>query len=203
MVTNQTNAINRLKEEQQQTKNEHRDELRLLRESLNLQEENYRKLKEDSRTSMMIANQYKKELKELQKNLKEKSDQLAVVNNQRELDQRINHFIMKGYDVVAIDLLLQLKYGKEYQSRFDIRPSEYLPLLRVLLAHEYPEMGTTLDQSGLERNKLTMCYLIALGLDDVSMMARAACLAPNSVKAYRKECREIVEGSKLFEQSSH
>lgn len=203
VVTNQTNAINRLKEEQQQTKNEHRDELRLLRESLNLQEENYRKLKEDSRTSMMIANQYKKELKELQKNLKEKSDQLAVVNNQRELDQRINHFMMKGYDVVAIDLLLQLKYGKEYQSRFDIRPSEYLPLLRVLLAHEYPEMGTVLDQSGLERNKLTMCYLIALGLDDVSMMARAACLAPNSVKAYRKECREIVEGSKLFEQSSH
>ena len=53
-----------------------------------------------------------------------------------------------------------------------------------------------LEICGLERNKLTMCYLIDLGLDDVKMMACAAFLAPNSVKAYRKECREMVEALK-------
>ncbi|MBR5803847.1 MAG: hypothetical protein IKY31_05875 [Bacteroidaceae bacterium] len=192
VVTNQTNAINRLKEEYQQSKNEHKDEIKLLRESMNAQEENYRKLKEDSRTSVQMANQYKKELKDLQKELKEKSDRLAAMEHQRQIDQLIEHFVMNGQDAVAIDLLQQLKFGEKYQSRYDIRSSEYIPLLRVLLESESPGMSAILDGSGLERNKLTMCYLIALGLDDIDMMSRAACLAPNSVKAYRKECREVV-----------
>lgn len=53
-------------------------------------------------------------------------------------------------------------------------------------------MSTILDGNGLERNKPTMCYLIVLGLENIDMMARAVCLAPNSVKVYRKECREVV-----------
>ncbi len=44
------------------------------------------------------------------------------------------------------------------------------------------------------------CYLIALGLDDVEMMARAACLAPNSVKAYRKECLQVVGDENLSDR---
>ena len=63
-------------------------------------------------------------------------------------------------------------------------------------------MAEKLEKCELERKKLTMCYLMALGLDDVEMMARAACLAPNSVKAYRKECRELVQGLRFKVQSS-
>ena len=63
---------------------------------------------------------------------------------------------------------------------------------RFLLEQESPSLHERLENSGLEWKKLTMCYLIALGLDDIDMMARAACLAVSSVKRYRKECREVV-----------
>ena len=57
-------------------------------------------------------------------------------------------------------------------------------------------MYTRLMQCEMEDYKRIMCCLIALGLDDVDMMARAACLSPHSVKAYRKECRELVGKAK-------
>lgn len=63
---------------------------------------------------------------------------------------------------------------------------------RFLLEQGSPSLHERLENSGLEWKKLTMCYLIALGLDDIDMMARAACLAVSSVKRYRKECREVV-----------
>ena len=63
---------------------------------------------------------------------------------------------------------------------------------RFLLEQESPSLHERLENSGLEWKKLTMCYLIALGLDDIDMMVRAACLAVSSVKRYRKECREVV-----------
>jgi len=62
-----------------------------------------------------------------------------------------------------------------------------------LLEQESPALHERLENSGLEWKKLTMCYLMALGLDDVEMMSNAACLAVSSVKRYRKECREVVE----------
>lgn len=101
--------------------------------------------------------------------------------------------MMHGRNAVAVDLLLQLRQNREKCSRFDIKSSEYLPLLKVLLEQENPALHNQLDNCGLEWKKLTMCYLMALGLDDVDMMSRAACLAPNSVKTYRKECRELLD----------
>ena len=63
---------------------------------------------------------------------------------------------------------------------------------RFLLEQESPSLHERLENSGFEWKKLTMCYLMALGLDDIDIMARAACLAVSSVKRYRKECREVV-----------
>ena len=196
MVTSQTNAINRLKEEQLQAKEEHKEEIRRLKESIRTLEADIRQMKEEDRTLRRRENEQKQDLKGLQRELKMQTDKLAMVEHQWEIDQRLNHFVMTGQDAVAVDLLMQLRYDKEKQTRFDIRSSEYLPLLKVLLKQEDPMLHDKLEICGLERNKLTMCYLIALGLDDVEMMARAACLSPNSVKAYRKKCRDMVEALK-------
>lgn len=191
VVTNQSNALNRLKEEHQQAKEEHKEEIKRLKESIRTLEADIRKMKEEDRTQKRVENERKQDLKGLRRTLREKSDRLAVVEHQWEIDQRLNHFVMTGKDAVAIDLLLQLRYGEE-QAKYDIRTSEYLPLLKILLSHEAPEKYALLEKCGLEWKKLTICYLIALGLDDVEMMARAACLAPNSVKAYRKKCLQVV-----------
>ena len=193
VVTSQTNALNRLKEEQQQAKEEHKEEIKRLKESIHSLEADIRQMKEEDRTLKRVENEQKQDLKELKRELKTQTDKLAAVERQWEIDQRLNHFVMTSQDAVAVDLLMQLRYDNEKQTRFDIRSSEYLPLLKVLLAQENPALHEQLEKCGLERNKLTMCYLMALGLDDINMMARAAFLAPNTIKAYRKECRETVE----------
>ena len=125
--------------------------------------------------------------------MREQTIKLQHAEHQREIDQRIDYFVMHGRESVAVDMLLQLRYGEEVQARYDIRPSEYLPMLKELLEQENPALAERLDRCGLERKKLTMCYLMALGLDDVEMMSRAACLSVNSVKAYHRECREVIE----------
>lgn len=162
-------------------------------------EADIRKMKEEDRTQKRVENERKQDLKGLRRTLREKTDRLAAVEHQWEIDQRFNHFVMTGKDAVAIDLLLQLRYGEE-QAKYDIRTSEYLPLLKILLSHEAPEKYALLEKCGLEWKKLTICYLIALGLDDVEMMARAACLAPNSVKACRKECLQVIGDENLSDR---
>jgi hypothetical protein len=155
-------------------------------------ETDIKELKYKERDNDAEKEELKRQLTDLEKQLKRKTDILKQTEEQRKIDLRIDYFVMHGHDSVAVDMLLQLRYGDKVQAKYDIRPSEYLPMLQGLLEAENPFLHHQLEGCGLNRNKLTMCYLIALGLDDIDMMARAACLAPNSVKAYRKECREVV-----------
>ena len=194
VITNQSNALYHLREEQRRVKEEHKDEIKRLRDSIKELEASIRTLKEEGRTLKQNEKEHKQKQKQLERELKICTDKLALVVHQREIDRRLNSFVQTGCDAVTVDMLLRFRYGEEVQARYDIRSSEYLPLLRNLLEQENPSLAEKLEKCELERNKLTMCYLMALGLDDVEMMVRAACLSVNSVKAYRRECRGLVEG---------
>lgn len=191
LVTNQSNALNRWKEKLQQVREGHKIEIERLKENMRALEADVRKLKEEARLQKRTKNELKQVLKELNTSLNQQTNRADMMEHQWEIDKQLNHFVITGLDSVAVDMLLQLRYGKEF-AKYDIRTSEYLSLLKALLAHENPELHAVLEKSGLDWKKQTMCYLMALGLDDVEMMSRAACLAPNSVKAYRKECREMI-----------
>ncbi|MBP3553991.1 MAG: hypothetical protein J6K05_12640, partial [Bacteroidaceae bacterium] len=193
VLTHQTNAFDRMKQSIEEMKKKHQEEIKRLKESVKKLEDDIQELKVNDRSRNHTESELKQNIKTLGKQLKVQTDKLQHVEYQREIDQRIEHFMLCGRDAVAVDLLLQLRQPNERTSRFDIKPSSYLPLLKVLLGQENPVLHRKLDDCGLEWKKLTMCYLMALGLDDVEMMSRAACLAVNSVKAYRKECREVVE----------
>lgn len=191
LVTNQSNALNRWKEKLQQVREGHKIEIERLKENMRALEADVRKLKEEARLQKRTKNELKQVLKELNTSLNQQTNRADMMEHQWEIDKQLNHFVITGLDSVAVDMLLQLRYGKEF-AKYDIRTSEYLSLLKALLAHENPELHAVLEKSGLDWKKQAMCYLMALGLDDVEMMSRAACLAPNSVKAYRKECREMI-----------
>ena len=192
VVTNQTNALNHLREEQRRVKEEHKQEIKRLRDSIKVLESDIRALKEEDRALKKTESEQRQNQKMLQRELKSYTDQLDSVLHQREIDRRLNYFVLAGHDTTAVAMLMQLRYGKE-NARVAVRTSEYLPLLKTLLKQENPEMNVRLETCGLEWNKLTICYLLALGIDDVEMMARAACLAPNTVKAYLKECKKVVD----------
>lgn len=192
-MNNQTNSINRMKMEQEKILKKYQEEIDRLKETIERLEADICALKKDNSATKRLGNELKHSVKELEKQLKIKTEILTLAEREREINQRIKHFMENSKHSVAVDLLLQLKQEKKGWSRYDIKVSEYLPLLKTLLESESPELHARLEQSGLEWKKLTMCYLMALGLDDVGMMSQAACLAPNSVKAYRKECRQVLE----------
>lgn len=195
VLTHQANAFNRVKHSLEEMKKKHQEEIKQLKESVKKLEEDIQELKANDRSRNQTESELKQNVKTLGKQLKVQTDKLQHVEHQWEIDQRIEYFMASGMESVsvAMDLLLQLRMNKKGKFRYDIRATEHLPLLKALLEQENPALHRKLDDCGLEWKKLTMCYLIALGLDDVDMMACAACLAPNSVKVYRKECRELVE----------
>jgi peptidoglycan hydrolase CwlO-like protein len=191
-MANHVEAVDRLKEEHRKILDKHKDEIERLKKSVEELEADIRQMKATDRTAKKNENDLKRTLQKMENELGRKTAQLTEAEHQRAIDQRIEYFLSSGYDSIAVDLLLQLRLDKRGTFRYDIKPSEYLPLLKVLLEQENPELHQRLENSGLEWKRLTMCYLMALGLDDIDMMSRAACLAINSVKAYRKECREAV-----------
>lgn len=56
-----------------------------------------------------------------------------------------------------------------------------------------PALHARLEQCELDKKKRTLCCMIALGLDDIDMMAEAVCLSTYTVNDYCKECRGVVE----------
>jgi len=192
-MANHVEAVDRLKEEHRKILDRHKDEIERLKKSVEELEADIRQMKAADRTAKKNENDLKRTLQTMENELGRNVAKLTEAEHQRAIDQRIEYFLSSGYDSIAVDLLLQLRLDKRGTFRYDIKPSEYLPLLKVLLEQESPSLHERLENSGLEWKKLTMCYLMALGLDDVEMMSNAACLAVSSVKRYRKECREVVE----------
>lgn len=197
-MANHVEAVDRLKEEHRKILDKHKDEIERLKKSVEELEADIRQMKATDRTAKKNENDLKRALQTMENELSRNVAQLTEAEHQRAIDQRIEYFLSSGYDSIAVDLLLQLRLDKRGTFRYDIKPSEYLPLLKVLLEQESPSLHERLENSGLEWKKLTMCYLIALGLDDIDMMARAACLAVSSVKRYRKECREAVAALQIL-----
>ena len=195
VLTHQTHAFDRMKLYLEEMKQKHQEEIGCLQEKVDKLKTDVKELKEKDRERSHTETGLRENLKKLGAQLREQTIKLQHAEHQREIDQRIDYFVMHGRESVAVDMLLQLRYGEEVQARYDIRPSEYLPMLKELLLQENSALAERLDRCGLERKKLTMCYLMALGLDDVEMMSRAACLSVNSVKTYHRECREVVEAS--------
>ena len=191
-MANHVESVERLKEEHRKILDRHKDEIERLKKSVEELEADIRQMKAADRTAKKNKNGLKRTLQTMENELGRNVAKLTEAEHQRAIDQRIEYFLSSGNDSIAVDLLLQLRLDKRGTFRYDIKPSEYLPLLKVLLEQESPSLHERLENSGLEWKKLTMCYLIALGLDDIDMMARAACLAVSSVKRYRKECREVV-----------
>ena len=192
-MANHVEAVERLKEERRKILYRHKDEIERLKKSVEELEADIRQMKATDRTAKKNENDLKRALQTMESELGRNIAKLTEAEHQRAIDQRIEYFLSSGYDSIAVDLLLQLRLDKRGTFRYDIKPSEYLPLLKVLLEQENPALHERLENSGLDLKKLTMCYLMALGLDDIDMMARAACLAVSSVKRYRKECRETVD----------
>ena len=192
-LTNHVDAINRMKKEHQTILEKHRREIDDLKKSVKELKEEIRDLKNSDRETLRTENELKRTLHQLEQELEKRADRLSEAEHQHDIDRRIEHFMAGGECKKAVDMLLGLRLKRKVDVRYDIEREEYHYLMMQLLEQENPALHAQLEQGELDKKKRTLCCMIALGLDDIDMMADAVCLSPYTVKDYCKECREVVE----------
>ena len=193
-LTNHVDAMNRMKKEHQAILEKHRTEIEEQKKSVKELKEEIRDLKKADRATLRTENELKRTLHHLEKELEKRTDQLSEAEHQHEIDRRIEHFMASGECKRAVDMLLTLRLKRKVDARYDIGREEYHYLMMQLMEQENPALYAQLEQCVLDKKKRTLCCMIALGLDDIDMMAEAVCLSPYTVKEYYKDCEEMVEG---------
>ena len=192
-LTNHVDAINRMKKEHQAILEKHRTEIEELKRSVKELKEEIRDLKKSDRATLRTENELKRALHHMEKELEKRADQLSEAEHQHEIDRRIEHFMASGECKRAVDMLLSVRLKRKVDARYDIGREEYHYLMMQLMEQENPALYAQLEQCELDKKKRTLCCMIALGLDDIDMMAEAVCLSPYTVKEYYKECEEMVK----------
>lgn len=99
-----------------------------------------------------------------------------------------------------VALLMQLKHGHMYVGN-PVSDDRIVPMLTALLDEASPGMRQRIEEQTNNTTKQVMCYLIALGLDDLEMMFRATGKRLETIEKYHKECRDLVDGLLLSGRS--
>ena len=167
----------------------------------NLQKEKERVKEKESEIKQLRESEaaIRQEKRELEKDLKasrKEHRELQLVADKVEHDKLINQRIMRCRLDGKVEhigaLLMQLKYGNMYVGE-EIPDEMYRPMIEALLDAERPGMRERIDALTNNPTKRMMCYLIALKLNDEEMMYRASGKRLDTIRRYRKECREVVE----------
>ena len=167
----------------------------------NLQKEKERVKEKESEIKQLRESEaaIRQEKRELEKDLKasrKEHRELQLVADKVEHDKLINQRIMRCRLDGKVEhigaLLMQLKYGNMYVGE-EIPGEMYRPMIEALLDAERPGMRERIDALTNNPTKRMMCYLIALELNDEEMMYRASGKRLDTIRRYRKECREVVE----------
>lgn len=193
-LTNHVEAMNRLKKEHQAILEKHRREIEELKKSVKELNEEIRDMKKADRATQRTENDLKRTLHHLEQELEKRADRLSEAEHQHEIDRRIEDLMASGECKRAVDMLLGLRLKRKVDVRYDIERTEYHGLMLQLLERQNPALHSRLTQLEMDNKKRTLCCMIALGLDDIDMMAEAVCLSPHTVREYYGECCGVIGG---------
>ena len=173
---------------------EQRQKERLQKEKDRVKEkvDEIKQLKENSTIIMREKRTLEKNLEASLKEQRELQMVSEMVEHDKRIEQHIMHYRLEAKVENIACLLMQLKHGNMYVEK-PLPRKDILPMLTALLDEEYPGMRQRIDGLTNNTTKQTMCYLIALKLDDEEMMYRATNIKLETVRKYRKECRDLVE----------
>lgn len=150
-----------------------------------------KQLKENSSIIMREKRALEKNLEASLKGQRELQMVSEMVEHNKRIEQHIMRYRLDAKVENIACLLIQLKHGNMCVEK-PLPRKDILPMLTALLDEEYPGMRQRIDNLTNNTTKQTMCYLIALKLDDEEMMYRATNIKLETVRKYRKECRDLV-----------
>ena len=182
---------------EQMGKMEQRQKERLQRERDKVKEKNeeIEQLKEAENIIRREKQELERVLAYSQKEQREMQAELDKVEHDKKIEQRIALYRMNGKVENIATLLIQLKYGGTHVE-MPIAETDYLPMLMALIDAELPGMRQQIDALTNNTTKRVMCYLIVLGLDDMTIMFRITGKREDTIKRYYRECRELVSKAK-------
>lgn len=184
-VKNKKKKINRLEKENEEKKNT----IRELKSATRQLVEEMQEVEKEARKREKLQD---KEKNDLLKSKKDMQEQLGRFQHVDMLDRLTELYSLKEGSYEIRSMLNQLRSGKRNEHN-PVSASKYPALLREMLEEQYPDMADAIDALVKNQTKRVICYLLALGIDDMNILADACVSSIKTVRNYRKEMMGLVE----------
>lgn len=193
-MSNQSRAMEILKEDRRKDRAAYQDSVRELKKDLKKKDEDYK-------TERKAVQDKLRELTS-RVNLSEK-EQNRWINEVKGLTEQMGQYellyryLLEGGNIKSVLLVLELKSGKANQ-RVPIRHEEYAELLKPLAEYARPGIRQLIETNEALKDKQVLACLIALGYDDIETLRIATYLKTNTVRAYCTQVKAVIEASSSF-----
>ena len=190
-MSNQSRAMEILKEDRRKDRAAYQDSVRELKKDL-------KKKDEDHKTERKAVQDKLRELTS-RVNLSEKEqnrwiNEVKGLTEQMEQYELLYRYLLEGGNIKSVLLVLELKSGKANQ-RVPIRHEEYAELLKPLAEYARPGIRQLIETNEALKDKQVLACLIALGYDDIETLRIATYLKTNTVRAYCTQVKAVIEAS--------
>ena len=188
-MSNQSRAMEILKEDRRKDRAAYQDSVRELKKDL-------KKKDEDRKTERKAVQEKLRELTS-RVNLSEKEqnrwiNEVKGLTEQMEQYELLYRYLLEGGNIKSVLLVLELKSGKANQ-RVPIRHEEYAELLKPLAEYARPGIRQLIETNEALKDKQVLACLIALGYDDIETLRIATYLKTNTVRAYCTQVKAVIE----------
>ena len=188
-MSNQSRAMEILKEDRRKDRAAYQDSVRELKKDL-------KKKDEDHKTERKAVQDKLRELTS-RVNLSEKEqnrwiNEVKGLTEQMEQYELLYRYLLEGGNIKSVLLVLELKSGKANQ-RVPIRHEEYAELLKPLAEYARPGIRQLIETNEALKDKQVLACLIALGYDDIETLRIATYLKTNTVRAYCTQVKAVIE----------
>ncbi len=188
-MSNQSRAMEILKEDRRKDRAAYQDSVRELKKDL-------KKKDEDHKTERKAVQEKLRELTS-RVNLSEKEqnrwiNEVKGLTEQMEQYELLYRYLLEGGNIKSVLLVLELKSGKANQ-RVPIRHEEYAELLKPLAEYARPGIRQLIETNEALKDKQVLACLIALGYDDIETLRIATYLKTNTVRAYCTQVKAMIE----------
>ena len=148
------------------------------------------RLKVEEEGAQRTEKMLKKGMEEQLHRQEELEERLAQLERERWMQQLTAYCAQHKEKEKLMELLNVLNGGETCRLKI----SEYVPLIKMLADKMCPDMTTFVTAHVNNENKRLICYLIALGFDNIAAIQKLLPLNEKTVKRYYRECEEMMEG---------
>lgn len=177
IISNKNNKIERMEIEDQEKKTA----IKELKDEVN-------RLKVEEEGAQRTEKLLKKEMEEQLRRQEELEERLVTLEREQQM-QQLTAYCAQHKEKEKLMKLLNLLYGGETCC---LKSSECVPLIKMLADKVCPDRASFITTRVNNEYKQLICYLMALGVDDITTVRKLLPLNEKTVKKYYKDCQLLM-----------